>query len=69
MTLEEKVIATAYTGISFVQGAEIDDFFQYVSKKLGRPVFIHEDFWKELKEKSKSDFINMCSKSAETSEK
>lgn len=66
MTLQERVIATAYTGIAFVKGEELTAFYQYASKKLGYTVYTHhmatDEFWDKLKEKAKDDFINMLSK-------
>ena len=66
MTLRERVIATAYTGIAFVNVDEITAFYDYASKKLGYSVCSHEmasrTFWQFLKEKSRDDFIDMVSK-------
>lgn len=63
MTLQERVIATAYTGVAFVIGEDLSAFYKYASDKLGYNVYSHEmasrAFWQLLKEKAKDDFINM----------
>lgn len=60
MTTKEKVICTAYTGISF---GETVEFHKYAEEKLGRPIqsleFGFEYFWEELKKATKEDFIKM----------
>lgn len=64
MTDKEKVIVMAYTGISMLKGEKLDLFYEYIAKLLGRPVYTHElaneEVWREIKEKSKEDFINLC---------
>lgn len=61
MTNKEAAIVGAYTGILM---GEFEDLHEYIEKKMGRPVFTHEmgskEFSKQLKEKSKSDFIKIC---------
>ena len=61
MTEQEKIIATAYTGIMFV-----DDFsrvHEYIEEKLGRPVWTHELAIPGMREKIqnavKDDFLQM----------
>lgn len=67
MTKEEKAIATAFTGIAFSVGEDYDTYLNYVEKVIGRPFITHElgskEFMSEIKEKSKTDFINMLRKS------
>lgn len=63
MTLREKLIVTAYTGILMVNAGQFKLFAQHI---LGRPVFTHELGLKaiqdELKEKVRDDFIKICEK-------
>ena len=63
MNKREAAIISAYTGVSF-GGANFGDFHQYVEEKFGHPVWTHEmgskEFWKELKELSREDFIYLA---------
>ena len=61
MTEQEKIIATAYTGIMFV-----DDFgrvHEYIEQKLGRPVWTHElalpGMHEKIQNAVKDDFLQM----------
>lgn len=69
MTLQERVIATAYTGTAFVKGEEVYAFYKYASEKLGYTVYTHDmasgEFWDKLAEKAKGDFVDMVSKKEE----
>lgn len=42
------------------------DMHEYIEKIMGRPVWTHEladkRIWQQIKEKSKSDFLEICSK-------
>ena len=62
MTKQEKIIVSAYTGVLM---CDFGDVHEYVEEKLGRPIFTHEfadkDIQKEIKEKSKEDFLKICS--------
>lgn len=57
MTLHEKVVLSAYTGILMCDMSEVH---RYIEKLLGRPVWTHElaseALWSEIKEKAKPDF-------------
>ena len=57
MTLHEKVVLSAYTGILMCDFSEVH---KYIEKLLGRPVWTHElaseALWPEIKEKAKPDF-------------
>lgn len=57
MTLHEKVVLSAYTGILMCDFSYVH---QYIEKILGRPVWTHElaleSVWREIKEKSQKDF-------------
>ena len=65
MTDHERAIITAYTGITMLAGNKFQIFHKYIEDILGRPVFTHEladpAVWKEIKEKSKKDFLELCS--------
>lgn len=60
MTKHEAAVIMAYTGISI---GSFLDFHEYAEKIMGRPVWTHEfgspKITKELKEKSKPDFIKI----------
>lgn len=64
MTLIERIIVETYTGYCMTSGEERDEVYKYMEKLLGRPVFTHmladDNIVKELKEKSKDDFISLC---------
>lgn len=65
MTLREKIIVETYTGVCMVTGEERNELYNYIAELMGRPVFTHEladrKVQEELKERSKPDFINLCS--------
>ena len=60
MTLHEKVVLSAYTGILMCDFWEVH---RCIEKLLGRPVWSHElaseDLLAEIKEKAKSDFLKI----------
>ena len=60
MNKKEAAIITASTGISI---GCLKEFHKYSEKILGRPIFTHEfanhNMAKELKAKSKNDFLNL----------
>lgn len=66
MTKEEKIIATAYTGIMFINGEDLGELYAYEEKKLGDGVLdimhANEDFNKKVKAAVREDFINMLQK-------
>lgn len=66
MTKEEKIIATAYTGIMFINGEDLGELYAYEEKKLGYGVLdimhANEDFNKKIKAAVREDFINMLQK-------
>jgi hypothetical protein len=61
LTRKQAAIIGAYTGILC---GPFDDMQEYIEKVMGRPVWAHEmafeSFTKELKEKSKADFLALC---------
>lgn len=73
LTKEQAAIIGAYTGISC---GPFSDVQGYVEKKLGRPVFTHEfatsfggkELMHEIKEKVKSDFLEICHAEAKSDE-
>lgn len=60
MTIREKVIVTAYTGISMLEGEELNELYKYLEELYGRPVYTHEIPFLDIQEKSKEDFIALC---------
>ena len=66
MTKEEKIIATAFTGIMFIDGSDMGLLYEYMEKKVGHGVFdlmlADKGFWKELHKACEKDFIDMISK-------
>ena len=62
MTDREKAIVMAYTGIAMLRGDKLHIFYEYVSEKLGRPIWTHEFAGQAdtIKELSKDDFFGLC---------
>ena len=62
MTKEEKIIATAFTGIMFLDGSDIGLFYEYAEKKVGHGVIdlmlADKGFWEELHKACEKDFAN-----------
>jgi hypothetical protein len=70
MTLKERVIVTAYTGYTMLQGTEMNELYKYAEEITGiKPVYTHmfadKGFVELLQEKSKADFIRICSREVE----
>lgn len=63
MTLREKLIATAYTGITFIDGKQMGEFYEFLDKELGiKCVDIQlsdKSLWKEIHNKVQPLFIEM----------
>lgn len=63
MTHKEKIIATAYTGIMFVDGSEIHEVYAYEEKKLGHGcldiMHANKDFCMKVRDAVKDDFLAM----------
>lgn len=61
MTLQEKIIVSAYTGYIM---CDFDLVHKYIEKKMGHPVWTHEmgsdKFWADLREIVKPDFRALC---------
>lgn len=61
MTQEERLIVSAYTGILMT---DFSKFHKYCEGVMKRPIWTHEfvnnEFWQELKEKVKNNFIKLC---------
>ena len=55
----------AYTGVSMLIGDKFSIFHKYIEDILGRPIWTHElanpSIWEEIKEKSRKDFLDLCS--------
>lgn len=66
MTKEEKIIATAFTGIMFIDGSDMGSLYEYMEKKVGHGVIdltlASKEFWVELHKACEQDFIDMISK-------
>lgn len=64
MTDKERAIVMAYTGVTMLTGDKLSVFYKYIEGILGRPIWSHEladlSIWKEIEEKSKKDFLNLC---------
>ena len=64
MTDREKAIIMAHTGTAMLTGEKFSIFHKYIEDILGRSVWTHEladrSVWEEIKEKSKSDFLELC---------
>ena len=67
MTLREKVICEVYTGVCFCIGDERNAVYEYMKSIMGRPICTHElanpSIQSELREKSKSDFVDILADS------
>ena len=63
MTYKEKIIATAYTGIMFVDGSQLGDVYAYEEEKLGHGVLdiMHADkeFCQKVRDAVREDFFKM----------
>lgn len=63
MTLEEKVIISAYTGVLL---CDFHLMHEYIEKKLGRPVWTHEladkKVWEEIKNATRADLMEILKK-------
>lgn len=61
MTLEERLVISAYTGVLM---CDFDIFHEYAQKVLNRTIFSHEFIFdsleKELKDAVRDDFIALC---------
>lgn len=61
MTLHEKIVVSAYTGILM---CDFHDVHKYIEDLLERPVFTHEladkSVQNEIKEKSRAEFLEIC---------
>lgn len=72
MTDREKAIVMAYTGTTMLTGEKFSIFHKYIEDILGRSVWTHEladrSVWEEIKENSKSDFLELCKNEAPTVE-
>ena len=62
MTLKEKVICEAYTGICFCTGEDRNELYKYLSEKMGRPVYSHEfaTNFEKIRDISREDFVKVC---------
>ena len=65
MTKQECTVIMAYTGVTTLKGDDLRMFYRYVESICGRPIMTHElvssEVLKEIEEKSRPDFIRLCS--------
>ncbi|MCC8044198.1 MAG: hypothetical protein LIP12_01705 [Clostridiales bacterium] len=65
MTITEKAVCEAYTGICFCAGDDTWARYAYGKRLLGRPVFTHEmsdpDTLQHIKRLAYPDFVKICS--------
>lgn len=70
MTYKEKIIATAYTGIMFIDGSQLGDLYAYEEEKLGHGVIdiMHADkqFCQKVRDAVREDFLAMLQGKFET---
>jgi hypothetical protein len=61
LSRDQAAIVGAYTG---KLAGPFSDLHEYVERVLGRPVYTHEfadeELYKEIREKCKQDFLNIC---------
>ena len=61
MTLQEKIIVSAYTGFLMCDWSSVH---KYIEEKMGRPVWTHEladrNLIAALRERMKPDFLALC---------
>lgn len=62
MTKKEKAIVELYTGVCMLTGNDRDCIYSLAEKVMGRPVYTHELYSEEVKEKIKPLFIELCKK-------
>lgn len=62
MTKRECAIVMAFTGVVMLKSKDMDIFYQYLSEKMGRPIYSHEIpiIADEIKESAREDFTNLC---------
>ncbi len=64
MTKHECAVVMAYTGIAMLQGDDLEIFYNYISEKLGKPVWTHElateEMYHKIREACKDDFLALC---------
>ena len=62
MTKREAAVIMAYTDTAMLAGDDLDIFWRYCYKLLGRPILTHEypEYVDRLHELSKPDFIEIC---------
>lgn len=67
MTKHECAVIMAFTGVAMLKGNDLDIFYEYIAKILGRPVYTHEMAMlsEEIKEASRNDFVQLCRNASE----
>lgn len=63
MTLKEKIIATAYTGVMFINGDDLGKFYEYVDSKTDGVAldikWASKEWVDYVREQCKDDFLAM----------
>lgn len=67
MTKRECAIVMAYTGVVTLQGEDLMFYCKYIEELLEKDIFTHEipDLYLKIKEKSASNFAEMCLRATE----
>lgn len=62
MTKHECAVVMAYTGTVMLAGEDLDIFYKYITKIMGRPVYTHEIpmLSKKIKNMAEDDFLELC---------
>ena len=61
MTDRERAIVMAYTGVVMLAGDKLGIYYDYVSEKIGRPVFTHELAHQDtIRDLAREDFLGLC---------
>ena len=62
MTKREAAIIELYTDTVMLIGDDRKHIYEYAKELLGRPIHTYEliSLWDELRNKTESDFINLC---------
>lgn len=60
MTIREKAVVMAYTGVCMLAGADLKYYYDYCSELLGHPAYSHEIYTERIRELSKRDFLKLC---------
>lgn len=67
MTVRECAIVMAYTGVVMLADNKMKYFYDYIEEIMGKRLYTHEIsmYQEEITQKSKYDFLQLCSNSEE----